>query len=722
MLISRLPNFPSLKGILYPIIMGLFSFAPLFCQDTYFLFAHGSIDVPQEAAAYADSNSEKPYIITGLYKAMSFDPRSFGEWGQAQDIKQLEQEYKKLEGTLSSGQSIVIVAKGRGALALLNLLNINRAEGLPKLKAVIIESPEGNLANLDLYGIPEDLPVLLVANPDNWENRNSIIKIYRHLKWLGLTDVYAIAPENSLEYTKSAHAFYAFYGIPHDAALAQEGVQQLLKALPLPTAQQGQNWAEWLPLVGTLGAAVASVPVLKKIYKMYKRWSAPGDGGLQGGSSFPGITYNPTQQIEGGEATIVMPKQPKALTLKSMFLKILNPENVKELELTADQKAIQTLVQKLEPKLLKIMEIQEQLIERLPLFLKKSSVVGKIKELLEKNVEAIKGIWLEFKQFSGEGPSYKNINDTENYLEDTLSIIPFLALTAKRFSNKALPKEEFAVQLERVIREQLKALNDITNLGNVIPGVVDKVKPKLKSLLDNLLRKIQIEQPKMEVPLPQEIERSPESPEPEREPLTIHEKSSPEYKEYLKNIFFKELRGILLPLEREGRLSFSLEQIESKVIPLLKQLLPGNYNIQRSVLGSIEEWLFAGHNRRALDKIIKEIETQVERESAKNLQDLVNLFQANLHNTVSGIVNYILRKSKTNPLLELDPLKKELTELLTIIHDENALTLLDGFENLAERVIKINNNMNLEFESLASQQLWDQMQQKLLTLVNDQVL
>ncbi|HVX01101.1 MAG TPA: hypothetical protein VHA52_11820, partial [Candidatus Babeliaceae bacterium] len=352
----------------------------LYGQDNrsiYFLFSHGSIDVPQEAAAYAESNSGEPYIITGLYKTMSFDPKPFAQWGNAQDVKQLEQEYKRLEGTLSPDQSIVGIAKGRGALTLLNVLN---AQSLPRLKAAVIESPEGNLANLDLYGIPEDLPILLVAYPDTAQNKENITKLYQQLKWLGLTDVYAITPKNSQEHTQAAHAFYGFYGIPHDAALVQEGVQQLLKELPLSVEQKGQNWDEWIPLASALTGTVgltALPSALKKIYKTYKRWAGTGSGDGRPPRIPKDIAETQKAYTAAGtsEGVGLMPGNPAEINVEPVSLGAgaFPQEQIEELQLTSEQKAIQTLVQNLKPKLLKVMEIQQQLVGQLPSLLNKSS-------------------------------------------------------------------------------------------------------------------------------------------------------------------------------------------------------------------------------------------------------------------------------------------------------------------------------------------------------------
>ncbi|HVW99470.1 MAG TPA: hypothetical protein VHA52_03380, partial [Candidatus Babeliaceae bacterium] len=374
-----------------------------------------------------------------------------------------------------------------------------------RLKAAVIESPEGNLANLDLYGIPEDLPILLVAYPDTAQNKENITKLYRQLKWLGLTDVYAITPKNSQEYTQAAHAFYGFYDIPHDAALAQEGEQQLLQELqPLSVEQKGQNWAEWIPLVGTLGAAVASLPVLKKIYKTYKRWTGTGSG--DGGSPIIPRGIAETQKASTtaagtSEGVGLMPGNPAEITVEpvlgagtGLFIsEALAELERKELELTADQKIIRNLIQKLEPKLLKIMEIQQQLVGQLPSLLNKSSAdIDKIinDDFLKRLNNGLENVWFEFDNLPALDIKYsKTIEDTNKYIDRLASLL--FDVISENINRWVLLQGSSRVEA---------ILADITELERKISTIqsqVTQVLPQIKQLIDShiakLLRSIKVD-------------------------------------------------------------------------------------------------------------------------------------------------------------------------------------------------------------------------------------
>lgn len=192
--------------------------------------------------------------------------------GQENEIELLDKNYHQLCEFLPEEDGVIVFGVSRGAATAANFVAIKNPK---KIRALILEAPFDNAVNLARnmlkkipYGeslapyflsaafpwhkqaggihpenlissLPLTLPILLISSKeDATVPSSSVVHLFNLLKESGHTEVYLLVTEQGAhakvlwgpdgeQYQKITHAFFARYGLPHDALLAEHGAALL---------------------------------------------------------------------------------------------------------------------------------------------------------------------------------------------------------------------------------------------------------------------------------------------------------------------------------------------------------------------------------------------------------------------------------------------------------------------------------------------------------------
>ena len=192
--------------------------------------------------------------------------------GQENEIELLYKKHLQLCASSSCENGLILMGVSRGAAAVANFVALKQPE---KVRALILEAPFDNAINLARnmlkkmpYGeslapyflrvafpwhtqvggihpenvvssIPVSMPILLISSKeDTIVPSSSVIHLFTILKNSGHTEVYLLVTEHGHhakilwgsdgeQYQTVTHAFFARYGLPHDADLAERGAPLL---------------------------------------------------------------------------------------------------------------------------------------------------------------------------------------------------------------------------------------------------------------------------------------------------------------------------------------------------------------------------------------------------------------------------------------------------------------------------------------------------------------
>ena len=258
-------------------------------NDCVYLFSHGIADTNKQVLGYTQSdNKTKPYIITNPFVSFDYPDASSSMFriNRTQTSFAQENEIQRLSQVFFSpvmrNKNAVLVGVSRGASVLVNFMGIYNASNVA---ALILESPfdcvesivlalthekrlswipgikknglsimsfifckynPKGIRPIDLAAhIKQDLPILIICSGTDilvpvW----SSINIYKILRESGHYNTYLlILPEgvhakliNDTKYgslyQKVTHAFYKKFQLPHDPALAQQGIPYLANCQP----------------------------------------------------------------------------------------------------------------------------------------------------------------------------------------------------------------------------------------------------------------------------------------------------------------------------------------------------------------------------------------------------------------------------------------------------------------------------------------------------------
>jgi pimeloyl-ACP methyl ester carboxylesterase len=245
--------------------------------EVVYLFAHGLTGNKNQAYAYTQKNRS---IIDPQFPLVTFDfpdargplaslcRINFTQTSMAQDneIRTLKNEYDRIVKKYPA-TSVILIGLSRGASTACNFVALHQPS---QVKALVLESPYDSLSALiqDLlrnkwlracalklirYGIPffkyrpegihpiqvahriaHQIPILFIcSDEDTTVPKASTIRLAWHLKMTGHSKshlemlcygkhAHLLQGSDGARFQETVHAFYRYYGLPHDPVCAQE--------------------------------------------------------------------------------------------------------------------------------------------------------------------------------------------------------------------------------------------------------------------------------------------------------------------------------------------------------------------------------------------------------------------------------------------------------------------------------------------------------------------
>lgn len=245
------------------------------------LFAHGIGGTLEQASHYKHVYPTANY---GTFNFPDAPEKLFKRHNQTGLAQTTELSYlaQAIEMALSYNEDLILFGVSRGASSIINVVGNYALIGphANRIKALVLESPFAHAEDVVFASsqstgmpmfftrfvakrlfkeydrttnipydfvrrLPQDIPVLIVCSQeDTTVPASSSIKLYHKLKQeMGRSNVHLLnlqkgkhsnilwGPDGH-EYQQALHAFYQFYELPHDEALARQGKSRFLQCQP----------------------------------------------------------------------------------------------------------------------------------------------------------------------------------------------------------------------------------------------------------------------------------------------------------------------------------------------------------------------------------------------------------------------------------------------------------------------------------------------------------